>query len=223
MLIIDPEECIDCFAPSETFVTSFGVRSFEELENQACRVLTDTGFAPAVVKRFRRRPLVNIELAPAFEERDRYGATRLTTRNRSRFRRVVRATPTHTWLLHDGERTEALAPGQFVPSARAVPQRDSENYRLGVLHGLVFSDGSLEQARGSVGGAPPLRPALRRSRCEIQGLLRPGELLAVPRRSSRVRRHGRRSLAGQPEADAPGDGRPGVHRGIRRRPARRRR
>ncbi len=142
LLVIDPEECIDCFAPEERLITSRGVRSFAELENQACRVLTDRSYKSAVVKRFRRKPLVKIELAPAFEERDRYGGTRLTTRNRSRFRRVVRATPTHSWVLVDGERTDALAPGQFVPSMRALPKRDSESYRLGVVHGLVFGDGS---------------------------------------------------------------------------------
>jgi NAD-dependent dihydropyrimidine dehydrogenase PreA subunit len=142
LLVIDPEECIDCFAPEERLITSRGVRSFAELENQACRVLTDRSYKSAVVKRFRRKPLVKIELAPAFEERDRYGGTRLTTRNRSRFRRVVRATPTHSWVLIDGERTDALASGQFVPSMRALPKRDSESYRLGVVHGLVFGDRS---------------------------------------------------------------------------------
>jgi NAD-dependent dihydropyrimidine dehydrogenase PreA subunit len=142
ILIIDPEECIDCFAPTEQFVTSWGLRSFAELENQACRVLTDSGFKPAVVKRFRRKPLVKIEMAPAFEERDRYGGMRLTTRNISKFRRTIWATSTHSWPLADGDRTESLAPGQFVPSARAQPKRDSETYRLGALHGLVFGDGS---------------------------------------------------------------------------------
>ena len=142
ILVIDPEECIDCFAPTEQLVTSWGIRSFAELENQTCRVLTDGGFKPAVVKRFRRKPLVNVELAPAFEERDRYGGTRLTTRNISRFRRVVRATPTHSWVLVDGERTSSLSEGQFVPSMRAVPKRASESYRLGALHGLVFGDRS---------------------------------------------------------------------------------
>ncbi len=77
ILVIDPEECIDCFAPDETLITSYGVKTFAELENQACRILTDDGFRPALVKRFRRKPLVRIELAPAFEERDRYGGTRL--------------------------------------------------------------------------------------------------------------------------------------------------
>ena len=142
ILIIDPEECIDCFAPDERFITSWGVRTFQEMENSWCRVLTDDGFKPAVVKRFRRKPLVNVTLAPAFEERDRYGGWRLTTRDSSKFRRVVRATPTHNWVLVDGERTDALSVGQFVPSTRAVPARNSESYRLGVLHGLVYGDGS---------------------------------------------------------------------------------
>jgi NAD-dependent dihydropyrimidine dehydrogenase PreA subunit len=141
ILIIDPEECIDCFAADERLLTSQGLRTFAELENQACRVLTDVGFKPAIVKRFRRKPLVELELAPAFEEHTRYG-TRLTTRNISRFRRTVWATSTHSWFLADGERTDSLAVGQFVPSARAQPRRDSEAYRLGVLHGLVFGDGS---------------------------------------------------------------------------------
>jgi NAD-dependent dihydropyrimidine dehydrogenase PreA subunit len=142
ILIIDPEECIDCFAPDEQLLTTRGVRTFAELENQTCRVLTDGSFKPALVKRFRRKPLVKVELAPAFEERDRYGGTRLTTRNGSRFRRVIRATPTHAWLLSDGEKTNSLAPGQFVPSMRAEPKPDDESYRLGVLHGLVFGDGA---------------------------------------------------------------------------------
>jgi NAD-dependent dihydropyrimidine dehydrogenase PreA subunit len=142
ILVIDPEECIDCFAPSEQFVTSYGLRTFAELENSWCRVLTDDGFKPAYVRRFRRKPLVSLELAPAFEERDRYGGRRLTTRNGSKFRRVVQATPTHSWVLADGERTDSLTVGQFIPSMRVSPKRGSETYRLGVLHGLVFGDGS---------------------------------------------------------------------------------
>jgi len=141
ILIIDPEECIDCFAPTEQLITSHGLRTFAELEDRSFRALTDDGFKPAVVKRFRRRPLVKIELAPAFEERDRYGGTRLTTRNISKFRRTVWATPTHGWVLSDGQKTNTLGVGQFVPAVRAIPKRDGETYRLGVLHGLVYGDG----------------------------------------------------------------------------------
>jgi len=142
ILIIDPEECIDCFAGGEQLLTTYGLRTFEELEDQPCRVLTDVGFKPALVKRFRRKLLVKLELAPAFEERDRYGGTRLTTRNISRFRRTIWATATHSWLLTDGERTDSLGPGDFVPGMRHQPKRENESYRLGVLHGLVFGDGS---------------------------------------------------------------------------------
>ena len=46
--------------PTEQFLTTYGVRTFEELENQPCRVLTDSGFKPALVKKFRRKPLVKI-------------------------------------------------------------------------------------------------------------------------------------------------------------------
>jgi ferredoxin len=112
------------------------------MENTLCRVLTDDGFKPAYVRRFRRKPLVNVTLAPAFEERDRYGGTRLTTRNISKFRKNVLATPTHSWVLANGERTDSLTVGQFVPAMHARPNRDGESYRLGVLHGLVFGDGS---------------------------------------------------------------------------------
>jgi NAD-dependent dihydropyrimidine dehydrogenase PreA subunit len=142
ILVIDPEECIDCFAPEEVFLTADGPRTFSQMENQTCRVMTDAGFKPAIIKRFRRKPLVKVELAPAFEERDRYGGWRMTTRNTSKFRRSVRTTPTHSWLLVDGETTGSLRAGQYVPSMRAVPKRDGESYRLGVLHGLVYGDGS---------------------------------------------------------------------------------
>ena len=142
ILIIDPEECIDCFAGGELFMTTYGLRSFEEMENQPCRVLTDSGFKPALIKRFREKPLVRLELAPAFEERDRYGGRRLTTRNISRYRRTIWATPTHAWYLADGDRTDSLGVGDFVPAMRHQPRRENESYRLGVLHGLVFGDGS---------------------------------------------------------------------------------
>jgi ferredoxin len=67
---------------------------------------------------------------------------RLTTRNVSRFRRTVWATPTHGWHLSNGEKTNVLSEGQFVPATRALPAREGESYRLGVLHGLVYGDGS---------------------------------------------------------------------------------
>jgi hypothetical protein len=45
-------------------------------------------------------------------------------------------------VLAGGQKTNALGVGQFVPAVRATPKRDGETYRLGVLHGLVYGDGS---------------------------------------------------------------------------------
>src|SRR5204863_7206594 len=126
ILVIDPEECIDCFAGTEEFLTAHGLRTFAETENKAVRVLTDDGFKSAYVRRFRRKPLVKVSLAPAFEERDRYGGTRLTTRNISKFRKSVLATPTHSWVLADGERTDWLTVCQVRAAMHAQMHRDQE-------------------------------------------------------------------------------------------------
>ena len=53
ILIIDPEECIDCFAPTERLLTTQGLQSFEELEGQSCGVLTDDGFRERFVRQLR--------------------------------------------------------------------------------------------------------------------------------------------------------------------------
>src|SRR5438105_4429741 len=190
MLVIDPEECIDCFAGSEQLVTRWGLRSFEELEDRWCTVLTDSGFQRAHVKRFRRRPLVDVELAPAFEERTRYGGVRLTTRNGSRYRRTVLATPTHSWLLADGDRTESLAAGQFVPAMRTTPRRAARRLchrrvRSGSEHG--------DELRRP---EPPAAVALSRDS---------GSLLACHARrdaGARRRRHILRGRAGQARVHA---------------------
>ena len=79
ILVIDPEECIDCFAPTEQLLTKYGVRTFAELENQRCRVLTDDGFKP--LGRSSEESRSSSSSLPVFEERDRYGGWRLTTRN----------------------------------------------------------------------------------------------------------------------------------------------
>ena len=163
ILIIDPEECIDCFAPSEQLVTSHGLRTFAELEDTSCRVLTDYGFKPAVVKRFRRAAAREARVRAAFEERDRYGGTRLTTRNISRFRRTVLGNA-HAPLAPRATARRQTRWGRTVrPVDDGATTRDCETYRLGVLHGLVYGDGVWNKARDPVRRAPPLRPAVRRA------------------------------------------------------------
>ncbi len=143
ILIIDPEECIDCFAPSEQLVTAHGLRTFAELENKSTSVLTDcrlqAGFREAVPSPAARRDRVRARVRGARPLR-RLEAD--DSEHLADFRRTVSATPTHRWLLSDGDTTSSLSAGQFVPAATAQPKRDSETYRLGVLHGLVYGDGS---------------------------------------------------------------------------------
>ena len=96
----------------------------------------------------------------------------------SRYRRIVQATPTHSWILADGQRTDSLSPGEFVAAMRTTARRENESHRLVGLHGLVFGDGDwtkqehhpagelhrldageAERARDRAGGgAPFVRP-----------------------------------------------------------------
>ena len=217
ILIIDPEECIDCFAPTEQLITSHGLRTFAELEDRSCRVLTDDGFKPAVVKRFGKRPLVKLELAPAFEERDRYGGTRLTTRNISRFRRTVWATPTHGWVLADGQKTNSLGVGQFVPAVRATPKRDGETYRLGVLHGLVYGDGSWNKVEIRSGEHLHYVQLYGERVARFRDFFDQVNFSPCLDVHPGLRRHRRRALVRQSEAPSPRDRRRRVHRRLRRR------
>ena len=65
ILVIDPEECIDCFAPSEQFITSWGIRSFGELEDQLFRMRIQQSLGQLDVPlklRFTRRDLARIKM-----------------------------------------------------------------------------------------------------------------------------------------------------------------
>ena len=72
ILVIDPEECIDCFAPEEQLLTTYGVRTFAELENQPVpcldgqRLQARPGQAvPAQAARERRASLLRSRSATA--------------------------------------------------------------------------------------------------------------------------------------------------------------
>ena len=138
ILVIDPEECIDCFAPSERLITSWGVRSFEELEDRACRVLR-TAASNCNRQAIRRRPLVKVTLAPLSRSGPDTAAC-VSPLATAPVQASRHATP-RTAGCSPMETNGSLSPGQFVPAMRALPKRDSETYRLGVLHGLVFGDG----------------------------------------------------------------------------------
>ena len=140
ILVIDPEECIDCFAPEEQLLTTYGVRTFAELENQPVRVLTDSGFKPALVKRFRRKPLVNVELRPGVR-----GARPL--------RRHAADHAEHLSLPADGG---GHADSQLVAGRRRADE-------LARSRAIRAGDAALPEVRlGELPARCPARPRLRR-------------------------------------------------------------
>jgi ribonucleotide reductase alpha subunit len=73
----------------------------------------------------------------------------------SNTRKTVECTPNHRWVLLDGtvKSTKELIKGDKIGFASA-PKPDSDNidYRLGVIHGLVFGDGTTTYSQKRVMG-----------------------------------------------------------------------
>lgn len=68
---------------------------------------------------------------------------RSVTSGGGKFRRAVRATANHRWFLRDGSVTESLSVGDVIRSAPSDVGVDSD----GVVHGIVFGDGSAHKSR----------------------------------------------------------------------------
>ncbi len=66
----------------------------------------------------------------------------------TQFRRIVKATRDHRWILADGTVTQAIRPGDklaplpLAPGAGASRELNPEDYARGFLHGFTFGDGS---------------------------------------------------------------------------------
>ena len=61
ILVIDPEECIDCFAPEEMLITSYGVKTFAELEDQRYSVGLEPYTRPPYEAAVRGRALLALK------------------------------------------------------------------------------------------------------------------------------------------------------------------
>lgn len=62
----------------------------------------------------------------------------------------IYATEDHNWLLSDGSvvQTKALKPGKRIPLNIPKISLNSEEYRKGVIHGLVYGDGAATNDNG---------------------------------------------------------------------------
>lgn len=143
MVFIDPNECIDCFSADSTFLTSDGPVSFAEMVGKSPLVLTALGWKKADVKAFGKQELFEVVLRPAFKEKSSGDNLRITTRNSSRYTRKVIVTASHKWVTHDGQVIDKLEVGTILKSNSSKSlDINGSWWKEGLLHGLVFGDGS---------------------------------------------------------------------------------
>lgn len=123
----------NCFAGTERFITSDGVRSFAECVGEQVDVLVDNGWATATVSSYGWQSVQRITFVPV---------RRSNKGGKSNLRREVIATPDHRWLLVDDSETTKLRVGDMVRSncSRTIPNK--QDYEDGYRHGLIFGDGT---------------------------------------------------------------------------------
>lgn len=124
---------VNCFSRSTEFVTSTGVRSFEDFRHgDEVTVLTHTGaWKRAVVKSYGTRQM-----------------NRITIR-RGPARHEVVATPDHRWLLANGAETTMLAKGDRLLAAPSIFNDfdfvgATDNEKLAWVRGFHYGDGTTD-------------------------------------------------------------------------------
>ena len=143
ILVIDPEECIDCFAPDGAARDELGTsdvrRARERVVSRAHRRRLQAGRHQEVSSQAARRDRIRARVRGAHPLRrhaaDDAQRLALPSRPCSPRRRIRGSSRTASGPT-------SLEVGQYVPSSANAPKRDGERYRLGALHGLVFGDGS---------------------------------------------------------------------------------
>lgn len=124
----------NCFA-GETLVTTkeYGITPIENLAGQDVHVVDGDGqWTEAPCRSFGKQAIWEVALATSGRGSDW----------------TIRSTEEHQWVLRDGTRktTKELAPGDKLAFVR-VPEvegfnRNSRDYCEGVIHGIVFGDGT---------------------------------------------------------------------------------
>ena len=128
----------NCFRGSEQIITKEGPKSLETLTGTEAEVWTKEGWIRAFVRSFGEQPLQQVVMVPAKPDGRRY---------RSNHRITVTVTPNHTWILKDGSRTINLKVGDLVPTSSVQGPRNEEQVRQGLIHGLIFGDGTRANQR----------------------------------------------------------------------------
>jgi len=129
-VLINPARIYNCFSSDTAFVTSDGVKSFQEFsDGDEISVLTHLGnWKPAVVKNYGKDSLNEI------------------TFRRGRSVKKIKATSNHRWILHDWSETTSLKIGDKLCKAPSLKHFDYDSAspfeRLYWCYGYVFGDGT---------------------------------------------------------------------------------
>jgi len=121
-----------CFHPDTTFLTVDGVKSLSDTIGTIQTIWDGVGWASAEVKSFGEQQLYAISLAPC----------RKGHRSGTKYRKIVKATVDHTWILQNGTTTNRLSVGNIVKGAKPTIEYSSVEYDEGMRHGMIFGDGS---------------------------------------------------------------------------------
>ena len=120
----------NCFTGDEKFITSEGLRTFEETVGQEVKVLgTGTGWKTAQIKAFGKQPIVGLIL-------ERLGK-----------KRVILTTSAHRWFVRKGRSkrqevlTAHLREGDKLYSMYARLQDSVRPSAFAIAQGIVFGDG----------------------------------------------------------------------------------
>lgn len=119
----------NCLSGDECLLTrEYGVVPLREVVGPVTLLNQNHEWTDAEVRSFGRQETVEIELG------------RFKTRKR------IRVTMNHNWVLADGSRvtTAELQPGDDIPYMLAPRQVDTQSidYRLGLIHGIIYGDGT---------------------------------------------------------------------------------
>lgn len=123
----------NCFHGQTRFITSAGIRTLEDCAGETVKVIgagKSTPWRDAEIKSFGKQELLSLKLS-------RNGATK-----------TVRATAEHRWFIRAGrthrrERTTLeLVPGDRLFSAYARIEPNVRPSAVGIMHGIVYGDGS---------------------------------------------------------------------------------
>jgi ribonucleotide reductase alpha subunit len=131
---------VNCFSGHTSIATAdIGAVRLCDVVGESLNLPTKAGNAvPALIRAFGLQWLRRITFAPAIDH-----PKGIRRSGRSNVRVIHEATKNHRWLLSKGGETTSLQVGDIVPSCAYVPDCNTDAYRSGFRHGLIFGDGSL--------------------------------------------------------------------------------